>query len=64
VENERRLIGGCCLQLKEIKDKKIRQFYEDQNERLNDWLEVDTLVRHVAVRIMSPNKEPVLRDMY
>lgn len=38
------------LQLKEIKDKKIRRFYEDQNERLNDWLEVDTLVRHVAVR--------------
>jgi hypothetical protein len=37
--------------LKEIKDKKIRRFYEDQNERLNDWLEVDTLVRHVAVRI-------------
>jgi len=36
--------------LKEIKDKKVRRFYEDQNERLNDWLEVDTLVRHVAVR--------------
>lgn len=31
-----------------MKNKKIRAFYEEQNERLNDWLEVDTLVRHLA----------------
>ena len=53
------------LQLKEIKDKKIRQFYEDQNERLNDWLEVDTLVRHVAVRITGiKNSLVTSQDMY
>ncbi|KAK3052047.1 hypothetical protein LTS18_012339, partial [Coniosporium uncinatum] len=32
-------------ELKEIKNKKIRKFYEHQNHRLNDWLEVDTLVQ-------------------
>lgn len=35
-------------ELKEISNKKIRRFYEDQNERLNDWLEVDTIVKHLA----------------
>ena len=35
-------------ELKEIKDKKVRAFYEEQNERLNDWLEVDTLVMSMA----------------
>lgn len=31
-------------EIKAIKKKKIRSFYETQNERLNDWLEVDTVV--------------------
>jgi len=30
--------------LKEIKNKKVRKFYEEQNARLDDWLEVDALV--------------------
>jgi hypothetical protein len=39
--------------LKAIKNKKIRKYYEDQNERLNDWLEVDTLVRHLADDVLD-----------
>lgn len=35
-------------QLKKISNKKLRKFYETQNERLNDWLEVDTIVTAIA----------------
>ena len=34
--------------IKAIRNKKIRQFYQDQNVRLNDWLEVDSLVETLA----------------
>lgn len=40
-------------ELKEIKDKKVRAFYEQQNERLNDWLEVDTLVMSMADDVLD-----------
>ncbi|KAL6717912.1 hypothetical protein ACLMJK_003997 [Lecanora helva] len=40
-------------ELKEIKDKKVRTFYEEQNERLNDWLEVDTLVMSMADDVLD-----------
>lgn len=40
-------------ELKAIKDKKIRAFYEAQNERLNDWLEVDALVMAVADDVLE-----------
>ncbi|KAF2236671.1 hypothetical protein EV356DRAFT_512878 [Viridothelium virens] len=30
--------------LEEIKNKKVREFYERQNDRINDWAEVDSLV--------------------
>lgn len=30
--------------LKEIKKAKVREFYEKQNDRINDWIEVDNLV--------------------
>ena len=40
-------------ELKEIKDKKVRAFYEQQNERLNDWLEVDTLVMSMANDVLD-----------
>ena len=36
------------LQLKKIDNKKIRSFYEAQNEKLDDWLEVDLLVKAVS----------------
>ena len=41
------------MQLEQIKDKKIRRFYEDQNQRLDDWLEVDTVVRFVADDVLE-----------
>lgn len=40
-------------QLKSIKDKKIRHFYEDQNETLDDWLEIDSVVRSIADDILE-----------
>ncbi|KPI45413.1 Metal tolerance protein 9 [Cyphellophora attinorum] len=39
--------------LKEIKDKKVRAFYEEQNARLDDWLEVDTVVKAMAGEVMD-----------
>lgn len=48
-------------ELKVIKDKKIRKFYEAQNERLNNWLEVDTLVRHLADDVLE-SFDPQDRD--
>lgn len=40
-------------ELKEIKDKKVRAFYDQQNESLNDWLEVDTLVMSMADDVLD-----------
>ncbi len=40
-------------QLKEIKNKKVRAFYEAQNDRLNDWLEVDMIVTAVADDVLE-----------
>ena len=40
-------------ELKEIKNKKVRAFYESQNERLNDWLEVDAIVMAVADDVLD-----------
>ena len=34
--------------IKNAKNKKLKKFYEEQNEALNDWLEVDTAVRFIA----------------
>jgi hypothetical protein len=39
--------------LKSIKNKKVRGFYEDQNERLNDWLEVDAVVMAIADDVLE-----------
>lgn len=40
-------------EIKGIKKKSIRQFYEEQNERLNDWLEVDTIVMSIADEVLD-----------
>jgi len=40
-------------ELKAIKNKKVRKFYEDQNERLTDWLEVDAIVMAVADDVLE-----------
>lgn len=39
--------------IKKLKNKKVRQFYENQNERLNDWLEVDTVVMSIADDVLD-----------
>lgn len=36
-----------------MKSKKIRQYYKTQNARLDDWLEVDTIVEAMADDIMD-----------
>ena len=40
-------------EIKEIKSKKVRQYYDAQNERLNDWLEVDALVESMADDVLD-----------
>jgi len=40
-------------ELKGIKNKKVRKFYEAQNERLNDWLDVDSIVMAVADDVLE-----------
>ena len=40
-------------QLKNIKNKKVRAFYEAQNDRLDDWLEVDAIVRTVSDDVLE-----------
>lgn len=45
--------------LKAIKNKRVRAYYEAQNERLNDWLEVDAVVMAMAGDILdSMNPDP------
>ncbi|KAK0391533.1 hypothetical protein NLU13_1033 [Sarocladium strictum] len=46
-------------ELKEIKNKALRRFYEDQNCRLNDWLEVDAVIMAIADHVLeSMNPDP------
>ncbi|KAF4975494.1 hypothetical protein FZEAL_7725 [Fusarium zealandicum] len=46
-------------ELKAMKNKKVRAFYEAQNERLNDWLEVDAVVMAIADDVLeSMNPDP------
>ena len=40
-------------QLKAMKNKKVRAFYQGQNQRLNDWLEVDAIVTAVADDVLE-----------
>ena len=40
-------------ELKQIKNKEVRAFYEAQNDRLNDWLEVDAIVMAVADDVLE-----------
>lgn len=40
-------------ELEDIKNKKIKAFYAQQNESLNDWLEVDTLVMSMADDVLD-----------
>ncbi|KAF2868535.1 hypothetical protein BDV95DRAFT_131459 [Massariosphaeria phaeospora] len=40
-------------ELKAISNKKVRAFYEEQNQRLDDWLEVDMVVMAVADDVLD-----------
>lgn len=42
-----------ACQIKNIKSKKTRQFYELQNRRLDDWLEVDAIVKALSDDILE-----------
>lgn len=46
-------------ELKEMKKKEVRKFYEAQNERLNDWVSAFffSLVRYVCVCVMMREME-------
>ena len=39
--------------MKQIKNKKLRKYYENQNAALNDWAEVDTIVLAMADDVME-----------
>jgi len=46
-------------QIKKIKNKGLRKYYERQNERLSDWTEVDAIVTAVADDVLeSFNPDP------
>jgi cation diffusion facilitator family transporter len=46
-------------ELKAVKNKGTRAFYERQNQRLNDWLEVDAVVMAIADDVLeSMNPDP------
>lgn len=50
-------------EIKGMKNKKVRQFYEAQNEKLNDWMEVDTVVMSIADDVLdSMNPEDLDGD--
>lgn len=40
-------------QLQKIKNKKLRKFYEEQNDRLDDWLEVNAIVKALSDDILE-----------
>ena len=39
--------------IKQINNKKLRKFYQDQNDVLSDWIEVDTIVEAMASEIFD-----------
>jgi cation diffusion facilitator family transporter len=46
-------------ELEALPSKKLRAFYEDQNEKLSDWLEVDAVIMAVADDVLeSMNPDP------
>lgn len=41
------------LQLKKISNKKVRSFYSSQNERLDDWLEINAVVQALSDDVLE-----------
>lgn len=48
-------------ELKQIKNKKIRKFYQKQNDQLDDWREVDLFVEYIADDVIN-SMDPIDRD--
>lgn len=47
------------IDLQHIKNKKLRHYYESQNQRLNDYLEVDAVIEAIADDVLeSMNPDP------
>lgn len=47
-------------EIKQIKSKKIKDYYKRMNERLDDWIEVDTIVKamsHEIIDSMNPDTD-------
>jgi CelD/BcsL family acetyltransferase involved in cellulose biosynthesis len=49
-------------ELKSIKNKRVREFYESQNQKLNDWAEVDSLVWSLADDVVDSIDPDANRD--
>jgi hypothetical protein len=49
-------------ELKSIKNKRVRAFYEAQNRKLNDWAEVDSLVWSLADDVVDSIDPDANRD--
>jgi hypothetical protein len=45
-----------------IKDKRVREYYEAQNQKLNDWAEVDRLVWSLADDVVDSTNPDADRD--
>ena len=49
-------------ELKAMKNKKVRAYYEEQNQKLNDWAEVDSLVWALADDVVDSTNPDADRD--
>lgn len=49
-------------ELKSIKNKQVRAYYEAQNQKLNDWAEVDRLVWSLADDVVDSTNPDADRD--
>lgn len=49
-------------ELKSIKNKRVREFYEAQNQKLNDWAEVDSLVWDLVDDVVDSMDPDANRD--
>lgn len=49
-------------EVQKIKSKEVRKYYKDQNQRLDDWTEVDTIVRAMSDDIMDSMNPDVDHD--
>ena len=51
-------------ELKAIKNKGVRKFYEAQNDRINDWLEIDAVVMAIGDDVLESMRPDADGDGY